>query len=108
MNIGWIKIIIAAFFELGWITGLKYAHLPWEWVLTILSLTCSSYCLITAGETLPVGTAYSVFVGMSALGTILIEFLCFHTVLSSVKLLLISCLLIGIIGLKLVTDNNDA
>ena len=68
MNIGWIKILGATFFELMWITGLKYAELPWEWAATCLSIMGSSYCLITAGNTLPVGTAYSVFVGLSSGG----------------------------------------
>ena len=75
MNIGWLKIIGATLFELVWVTGLKYAELPWQWGVTALSILGSSYCLITAGNTLPVGTAYSVFVGLSAIGTILVEFL---------------------------------
>ena len=66
MNIGWLKIIGATLFELVWVTGLKYAELPWQWGVTALSILGSSYCLITAGNTLPVGTAYSVFVGLSA------------------------------------------
>ena len=77
MNIGWLKIIGATLFELVWVTGLKYAELPWQWGVTALSILGSSYCLITAGNTLPVGTAYSVFVGLSAIGTILVEFLGF-------------------------------
>ena len=77
MNIDWLKIIGATLFELVWVTGLKYAELPWQWGVTALSILGSSYCLITAGNTLPVGTAYSVFVGLSAIGTILVEFLGF-------------------------------
>ena len=45
MNIGWIKIIGATFFELIWVTGLKYAVLPVEWAITILAILGSSYCL---------------------------------------------------------------
>ena len=42
MNIGWVKILGATFFELMWITGLKYAELPWEWAVTCLSIMGSS------------------------------------------------------------------
>ena len=49
MNIGWLKIIGATLFELVWVTGLKYAELPWQWGVTALSILGSSYCLITAG-----------------------------------------------------------
>ena len=72
MNIGWLKIIGATLFELVWVTGLKYAELPWQWGVTALSILGSSYCLITAGNTLPVGTAYSVFVGLMLSVTILV------------------------------------
>lgn len=106
MNIGWIKIFVAVVFELVWITGLKYAATAWAWSITGGALICSSYCLITAGNTLPVGTAYSVFVGLSALGTIAIESLFFHVHLSMIKMVLIFILLLGIIGLKLVTKQE--
>ncbi len=106
MNIGWIKIIVAVVFELIWVTGLKYAASVFAWGATGVALTISSYCLITTGNTLPVGTAYSVFVGLSALGTIAVESLFFHTHLSLIKLVLIFILLVGIIGLKLVTKEE--
>ena len=38
MNIGWLKIIGATLFELVWVTGLKYAELPWQWGVTALSI----------------------------------------------------------------------
>lgn len=106
MNIGWIKIIGATIFELMWVTGLKYAELPLEWAGTCLSILGSSYCLITAGNTLPVGTAYSVFVGLSAVGTLMIEFLGFGVVPSLLQVLLIALLIMGVIGLKLLNEKR--
>ena len=44
MNIGWLKIIGATLFELVWVTGLKYAELPWQWGVTALSILGSSIC----------------------------------------------------------------
>ena len=46
MNIGWVKILGATFFELMWITGLKYAELPWEWAVTCLSIMGSSTLIV--------------------------------------------------------------
>lgn len=106
MNIGWIKIIFATVFEMAWITGLKYAELPWEWAVTGVSILGSSYCLITAGNTLPVGTAYSVFVGLSAVGTVAIEFFGFSILPTITELILITILICGVIGLKLINEQR--
>lgn len=107
MNIGWLKIIGATLFELVWVTGLKYAELPWQCGVTALSILGSSYCLITAGNTLPVGTAYSVFVGLSAIGTILVEFLGLGIFPSFWQLLFIIILILGVIGLKLLNEKVE-
>ena len=107
MDIGWVKILGATFFELMWITGLKYAELPWEWAVTCLSIMGSSYCLITAGNTLPVGTAYSVFVGLSSIGTSLVEFLGFGILPSFWQLVFMVTLIVGVIGLKLLNEQVE-
>lgn len=107
MNIGWLKILGATLFELIWVTGLKYAELPWQWSITVISILGSSYCLITAGNTLPVGTAYSVFVGLSAIGTILVEFLGFGIFPSFWQLLFMIILILGVIGLKLLNEKVE-
>ena len=99
MNIGWVKILGATFFELMWIT--------WEWAVTCLSIMGSSYCLITAGNTLPVGTAYSVFVGLSSIGTILVEFLGFGILPSFWQLVFMVTLIVGVIGLKLLNEQVE-
>lgn len=106
MNVGWLKILAAVVCELMWVTGLKYANLPWEWGVTALSLVGSSYFLITAGNTLPVGTAYSVFVGLGSVGTILIELLAFNVVPSFLQVVFIAILISGIIGLKLLNEQK--
>ena len=40
MNIGWLKIIGATLFELVWVTGLKYAELPWQWGYYYFDFRC--------------------------------------------------------------------
>lgn len=104
MNIGWIKIILAVICELIWVTGLKYADLPWEWAFVAIALCAGTYFLITAANTLPVGTAYAVFVGLGSLGTVLVEFLAFDVVPGFMQIIFIVILMSGVIGLKLLNE----
>lgn len=103
MNIGWIKVVAAAALEVCWVIGLKHADSYADWTATLICLVITSYCLITAGNTLPVGTSYSVFVGLGTAGTVAVEILLFGVPVSAAKLILVSTLLVGVIGLKLVT-----
>lgn len=104
MNLGWMKIVLAVICELIWVTGLKYANMPWEWIFVIIALSLGTYFLITAANTLPVGTAYAVFVGLGSLGTIFIELLLFDIVPSVVQIIFIVVLISGVIGLKLLNE----
>ena len=103
----WIKVVIAACFEVLWVIGLKHADNIWSWSGTILSIAVSFYLLIAAGRRLPVGTVYAVFVGLGTAGTVLSESLFFGEPLQPKKLLLILVLLIGVIGLKIVTEDKE-
>jgi paired small multidrug resistance pump len=106
MTTDWIKVLVAAFFEVFWVIGLKYADDFWTWTGTVISIIISFYVLIMAGRKLPVGTVYAVFVGLGTAGTVLSETLIFGELLKLEKLLLIVLLLIGVIGLKLVTKDD--
>ena len=90
----WIKVFIAACFEVLWVIGLKHADNIWSWSGTILSIAVSFYLLIAAGRRLPLGTLYAVFVGLGTVGTVLSESLFFGEPLQPEKLLLILVLLI--------------
>lgn len=102
----WLKIMVAAAFEVGWVVGLTHASSFWEWILTIIAIIVSFYYLIVAGEKLPVGTVYAVFVGLGAAGTVVVDILVFGEEVNILKLALIALLLIGVIGLKLTTDEE--
>lgn len=106
MNREWIKIVVAAMFEVGWGIGLKHANNIVEWVLTVVAIVVSFYLLIKATQKLAVGTAYAVFVGLGTTGTVLMDTLLFGANLSSIKLFFIGLLLFGVISLKLVSDNK--
>lgn len=106
MNINWIKVVIAAIFEVFWVIGLKHANDFWTWTGTIIAIMISFYFMIMAGRKLPVGTVYAVFVGLGATGTVLSELLFFGDSFKLTKIMMISVLLIGVIGLKLVTKDK--
>lgn len=104
MNRNWMIVFIASFFEVIWVIGLKHATSVWEWIVTAIAILISFMCIIAASAKLPVGTVYAVFVGMGTTGTILADILFFGEPVNFMKLLLVSTLLIGVMGLKLVTN----
>ena len=106
MKKDWLKIIIGACFEVMWVIGLKYADSPLTWVETSLAIVLSFYLLIIASKKIPVGTAYAVFVGLGTAGTVITGILFFGEPFRLSKLLLVGLLLIGVIGLKMVTPTN--
>lgn len=102
----WWKILVAAVFEVGWVIGLKHADGALQWIGTAVAIYVSFYLLIIAGRTLPVGTAYAVFVGLGAAGTVIAEVILFDVPVNPAKLVLIATLLAGVVGLKFVTDQG--
>lgn len=107
MNAEWTKVYMGAFFEVFWVIGLKHADDFWSWSGTVVAIMISFYLLIMAGRKLPVGTVYAVFVGLGTAGTVLSEIVFFGEPLVLSKLMLIGILLVGVIGLKLVTDDGE-
>ncbi|MFP3919445.1 multidrug efflux SMR transporter [Lysinibacillus telephonicus] len=106
MNTDWMKVFVAAFFEVLWVIGLKHANNFFEWTGTIIAIIISFYVMIMAGKKLPVGTVYAVFVGLGTAGTVFSEILLFDEPFKLEKIVLILVLLAGVIGLKLVTKDK--
>lgn len=102
----WLRVVYGAFFEVGWVVGFKHAATLGEWGLTALAVYLSFYFLIKAGEVLPAGTAYAVFVGLGTMGTTIVGILAFGEPVSLAKVALIGLLLIGIGGLQTVTSKE--
>ena len=103
----WILLIIAGLFEIGWPLGFKLASMHskyfiWFIGLSILSMGLSGYFLYLAQKSIPIGTAYVIWTGIGAIGTVLLGILFFHDSATIVRLLFLSLILIGIVGLKLV------
>ncbi|MFB9860526.1 DMT family transporter [Salinicoccus siamensis] len=107
MSIQWIKVFIASAFEVGWVIGLTHSTSWYHWLFTGIAIFVSFYLMINAGEYLPVGTVYAVFVGLGAFGTVLSEIILFGAPFLPLKITLISLILVGVIGLKIVTDDKE-
>lgn len=106
MNKSWLTVFFAAFFEVFWVIGLKHATSILEWIGTGISIFISFYFMIMAGKKLPVGTVYAVFVGMGTAGTVMSDIIFFGEPFKIEKIIFILLLLVGVIGLKLVTKDT--
>ena len=107
LHSSWMKVFVGAVFEVGWVIGLKHAESILEWSATIICIIISFYLLIKAGESLPVGTVYAVFVGLGTTGTIFADIVLFGEALKVEMIVLITLLLAGVIGLKFVTPDDE-
>lgn len=100
----WITLCIAGVLEVCWAIGLKYTQgftklIPSLFTLT--TLAASMYLLSRATQTLPIGTAYGIWVGIGALGAAILGIFLFEESAAPARLFFIGLLLIAIVGLKL-------
>lgn len=106
MKVGWWMVGVAAVFEVLWVIGLKHATTPLMWVGTLIAIVVSFYFMVRAGETVAVGTVYTVFVGLGTVGTTAVDMLVFGEPFQFIKVVLIGLLLVGVIGLTLIQDDK--
>lgn len=102
----WIILVLAGIFEIGWAIGLKYTEgftRLWPTVGTVLAMTISLGLLGIAMKSLPVGTAYAVWVGVGAVGTAILGIVLLGEPANAGRLLSLALILAGIVGLKLAT-----
>lgn len=107
MNRYWLLLWASALSEVGWVSGLKHAHNGWTWLLTAAAILFSFFGLLAVTRALPVGTAYAVFTGIGAAGTVLSESLFFGVPLHAGKLALVIILICGVAGLKMTTGQPE-
>ncbi|QXE02875.1 multidrug efflux SMR transporter [Terribacillus sp. DMT04] len=103
----WMYVLLAGIIEVLWVIGLKHASNFWEWTGTVLCILLSFYLMLRASKHLPVGTVYAVFVGIGSTGTVIADMLFFGEPFQLAKVVLIAVLLTGVIGLKLVTGEEQ-
>src|SRR5690606_533251 len=105
-TMAWILLVLAGLFEVGWAIGLKYTHgftRLWPTLWTIGTMIVSLWLLGLAMRSLPVGTAYSVWVGVGAVGTVVLGIVLFGDSAHAARLVSIGLIIAGVIGLKLTT-----
>ena len=102
----WVILVLAGLFETGWDVGLKYSQgftKLWPSVGTALSMVVSLALLGFSLRTLPLGTAYAVWTGIGAVGTVLLGIALFGEPATAARLACAGLIVAGIVGLKLVT-----
>jgi quaternary ammonium compound-resistance protein SugE len=105
-NMNWIILTVAGLFEVGWAIGLKYTEgftRLWPTVWTIMAMIISLGLLGIAMKGLPVGTAYSIWVGVGAVGTVILGIVLLGESASVTRMISVALIIAGIIGLKLST-----
>ena len=99
-------LVLAGLFEVGWAIGLKYTEgftRLWPSLWTILAMLVSLWLLGIAMKSLPIGTAYSVWVGVGAAGTVILGIALFNEPVNAFRLVSVGLIIAGIVGLRLAT-----
>lgn len=107
----WIVLFIAGLFEVGWAVGLKYTEgftKFWPTVGTAASLFASMALLSWAMKSLPLGTAYAVWTGIGAVGAATFGILVLKEPATAARLVSLTLIVAGILGLKFFTPTTGA
>ncbi len=103
----WLCLILAGLFEVVWATTMKesqgFSRLSYS-LITLVFMVISFGLLAYALKTLPLGTAYTIWVGIGALGTFILGISLFGESLNMGRVIAILLILSGIILLKFVSD----
>ena len=101
----WFYLFIAGIFEIGWPLGLKLSQTMASKVvgivIAIISMALSGLFLWLAQRTIPMGTAYAVWTGIGATGTFIVGILLFKDPSNIFRIISVSLVIIGVVGLKL-------
>ncbi|MBW8808439.1 quaternary ammonium compound efflux SMR transporter SugE [Lysobacter capsici] len=100
----WILLVLAGLFEVGWAIGLKYTEgftKLWPSVGTVAAMIVSLGLLGLAMKSLPVGTAYAIWVGVGAVGTVILGIVLFNEPVNALRIVSVVLIVAGLVGLKL-------
>jgi quaternary ammonium compound-resistance protein SugE len=100
----WLALLAAGLFEIAWALGLKYSDgltRFWPTVLTLVAIALSFSLMALALRSLPFGTAYAVWTGIGAAGSIIVGMLMFSESADPVRILCLTLIVAGMVGLKL-------
>lgn len=99
----WLCLLVGGLFECAWAIGLKYTDgftRPLPSVLTIAAIVASMWLLAIAARTLPIGTAYPVWVGIGAVGSVVLGVVLFKEPMDAKRAFFLALLVAGIVGLR--------
>lgn len=102
----WFILFLAGLLEIAWAIGLKYSEgftKFWPSFWTVITMVASMVLLAIAMKSLPVGTAYAVWVGIGAVGTVVLGVVLFNESADFWRMASVGLIVAGIIGLKLAT-----
>ena len=102
----WVYLLVAGLLETGWAIGLKYTdgfRRPIPSILTILAIAASMMLLAMAARTIPIGTAYAIWVGIGAVGAVTLGIILFDEPRDFARMFFVALLIVSLAGLKLTT-----
>lgn len=101
----WLFLFVAGLMEIGWPLGLKLSQTTgnkfWWILFAVLCMAASGFFLWLAQKSIPMGTAYAVWTGIGAIGAFIVGIILFKDAASFIRIVSVSFIVIGIIGLKL-------
>lgn len=100
----WIILLLAGLFEMGWAVGLKYTDgftRPLPTLLTVTAMLISLGLLGLAMKELPLGTAYAIWTGIGAIGTVIAGIVLFGEAVTLMRMASVALIICGLLGLKL-------
>jgi quaternary ammonium compound-resistance protein SugE len=102
----WTLLVLAGLLEVAWATGLPatagFTKL-WPSVATIAAIVASMWLLAYVARTLPIGTAYAVWVGIGATGTAVLGIVLYREPIAAMRIVFLVLLVVAIVGLRLTT-----
>ena len=102
----WVYLVVAGLLETGWAIGLKYTdgfRRPVPTILTAGGIVASMILLGLAARTIPIGTAYAIWVGIGAVGAVVLGIILFDEPRDLARMAFVALLIVSLIGLKLTT-----
>ena len=105
----WIYLLIASVFEIAFAVGMKYTEGFTRFVPSVLTIAAATASFVTLSQslkTLPIGTAYVVWTGIGAVGSTILGIYLFDEPRDVWRLFCLLLIVVGVIGLKLLSPNN--
>lgn len=101
---GWLAVLAAGLFEIAWAFGLKYSDgltRFWPTMATVIAILASFSLMAFALKSLPFGTAYAVWTGIGAAGSIVLGMVIYSEPTDLTRIICLTLIVAGMVGLKL-------